>query len=56
MVGRDGRVVEVSFDPEPDDRGFAKKLKEVMRSYRFRPARGPDGLPTAGSTVVTLTF
>ncbi len=55
-VGPDGRVVDVSFDPEPDDRGFARKLEDVLRSYRFRPARGPDGLPIAGTTIVSLTF
>ena len=42
--------------PEPEDRGFARKLEEVMRNYRFRPARGPDGLPVAGTITVDLTF
>ena len=55
-VGPDGQVEDVSFSPEPPDRGFAKKLEEVMRNYRFRPARGPDGLPVAGTTKVSLTF
>ena len=55
-VGPDGRVVDVSFAPEPDDRGFARKLEDILKSYRFRPARGPDGLPIAGTTIVSLTF
>jgi TonB family protein len=56
LVDPQGRVDQVRFSPEPNDRGFAKKLEEVMRSYRFRPARGPDGLPVAGSVAVQLTF
>lgn len=55
-VGPDGRVVDVQFEPEPGDRGFGRKLEEVMRGYRFRPARGEDGRPVAGRTTVTLTF
>ncbi len=56
MVGPEGRVEEIRLSPEPADRGFGKKLEEVMRSYRFRPARGPDGLPVAGTITVELTF
>jgi hypothetical protein len=56
MVGPEGRVEEVRLAPEPDDHGFAKKLEEVMKNYRFRPARGPDGLPVAGKITVELTF
>ncbi len=56
LVGPEGRVEDVRFSPEPEDRGFARKLEEVMRSYRFRPARGLDGLPVAGTITVDLTF
>ncbi|MFN0179298.1 MAG: energy transducer TonB [Gemmatimonadales bacterium] len=56
LVGPEGRVESVRFVPEPDDRGFAKKLEEVMRNYRFRPARGPDGTVVAGTVMVQLTF
>ncbi len=56
LVGPEGRVEDVRFSPEPEDRGFARQLEEVMRSYRFRPARGPDGLPVAGTVTVDLTF
>lgn len=55
-VGPEGRVKEIRLSPEPADRGFAKKLEDVMRNYRFRPARGPDGLPIAGTITVELTF
>jgi TonB family protein len=56
MVRADGRVADVTFAPEPADRGFGRKLEEVMRNYRFRPARSADGLPVAGTTTISLTF
>ncbi len=56
MVGPEGRVEDIRLAPEPQDRGFARKLEEVMRNYRFRPARGPDGQPVAGTITVELTF
>jgi TonB family protein len=52
----DGRVERVELDQPIDDRGFQKKFLEVMRHYRFRPARGPDGLVVPGVTTVTVTF
>lgn len=55
-VAADGRVTDVALDPVPQDRGFARKLEDVMRSYRFRPARSPEGLPVPGTTTVSLTF
>ena len=56
LVGPEGRVEGVRLSPEPQDRGFARKLEDVMRNYRFRPARGPDGLPVAGTITIELTF
>jgi TonB family protein len=55
-VNVDGRVDRTELDRPLDDRGFQKKFVEVMRNYRFRPARGPDGLPVPGVTTVTVTF
>jgi TonB family protein len=55
-VGTDGRVERVALDPEIEDRGFAKKFAEVMRNYRFRPARSADGVAIAGTTTVSVTF
>lgn len=52
----DGRVERVELAPEIDDRGFAKKFVEVMRNYRFRPARSADGVAVAGTTTVSVTF
>jgi TonB family protein len=55
-VNVEGRVEQVSLDQPLDDRGFQKKFVEVMRNYRFRPARGPDGHVVPGVTTVTVTF
>lgn len=55
-VGTDGRVERVAMEPEIQDGGFAKKFAEVMRNYRFRPARGPDGTVIPGTTTVSVTF
>jgi len=52
----DGRVERVEMQPEIEDRGFAKKFAEVMRSYRFRPARSPEGQVIAGTTTVRVSF
>jgi len=51
-----GRVERVELDRPLDDRGFQKKFVEVMRNYRFRPARGPEGQAVPGVTTLTVTF
>ncbi|HEY7027339.1 MAG TPA: hypothetical protein VH438_07020 [Gemmatimonadales bacterium] len=51
-----GKVQKVELDPEIRDRGYAKKFLEAMMNYEFRPARGPDGLPVAGKTEITITL
>jgi hypothetical protein len=56
FVRADGRVERVVFIPEIPDRAYAKKLEDVMRAYRFRPARSAEGLPVAGNTVVRVSF
>jgi TonB family protein len=55
-VGTDGRVQRVVLDPGIDDRGFERRFVDVMRNYRFRPARSPDGSPIPGTTTVTVSF
>lgn len=55
-VGTDGRVERVALAPEIEDKGFARKFSDVMKSYRFRPARSPEGTVIAGTTTVTVTF
>src|SRR6185436_18846979 len=56
FVLADGRVDNVVFAEEIPDRGYAKKLEQVLRAYRFRPARSADGAPIAGHTTVSITF
>ncbi len=56
VVESDGKVATVVFSPEVPDRAYAKKLENVMKSYRFRPARSPEGLPVRGATTVHITF
>jgi len=51
-----GKVQKVDLDPEIRDRGYAKKFLEAMMNYEFRPAQGPDGLPVAGKTEITITL
>ncbi len=55
-VGTDGRVERVALAPDIEDKGFARKFSDVMKSYRFRPARSPEGTVIAGTTTVTVTF
>lgn len=56
FVLANGRVDHVVFGEDIPDRGYAKKLEDVMRAYRFRPARSPQGLPIPGHTTVSISF
>ena len=56
FVLADGRVDNVVFAEELPDRGYAKKLEQVLRAYRFRPARSAEGLPVPGHTTVSISF
>ena len=55
-VEPDGRVSSVSVRPPIAERGFAKKFDEMMRSYRFFPARDSLGKAVAGSKVGTISY
>ena len=50
----DGRVERYEVEPEIKDRDYARKFDEVMRAFRFTPARAPDGTSVAG--VATISF
>lgn len=52
----DGTVDRVSVKPEIKDRKFAKKIDEVMRGYRFRPALSPTGMPINSTYVQTMRY
>jgi hypothetical protein len=50
----DGRVERYEVEPEIKNRDYAKKFDEVMRAFRFTPARAPDGTSVAG--VAKISF
>jgi protein TonB len=52
----DGRVDRYEVDPAIVDRDYARKFDEVIRAFRFTPARAPDGTTVAGTTTVTFTL
>jgi hypothetical protein len=52
----DGRVERYEVEPEISDRDYARKFDEVIRAFRFAPARAPDGTRIAGTTRVTFTL
>jgi outer membrane biosynthesis protein TonB len=52
----DGRVERYVVNPEIGDRDYARKFDEVIRAFRFTPARAPDGTQVAGTTTVTFTL
>ena len=55
-VRTDGQVERYEVDPEINDRDYARKFDEVIRAFRFTPARAPDGTRVAGTTTVTFTL
>ena len=55
-VRADGRVERYEVDPEISDRDYARKFDEVIRSFRFTPARAPDGTRVPGTTTATFTL
>jgi hypothetical protein len=56
FVLADGSVDRVVFSEDIPDRGYAKKLEDVMRAYRFRPARSAAGAIVPGVTTVSISF
>lgn len=55
-VQNDGRVERYRVEPEIKDRDYAKKFDEVMRAFRFTPARAPDGTSIPGTTTISFTL
>jgi hypothetical protein len=52
----DGRVERYEVQPVITNEDYARKFDEVIRSFRFTPARAPDGSRIAGTTRVTFTL
>jgi hypothetical protein len=55
-VRMDGGVARYQVVPEIKDRDYARKFDEVMRAFRFTPARAPDGTRVAGITKISFTL
>jgi hypothetical protein len=52
----DGKVGRYTVEPEIKDQEYAKKFDEVMRAFRFTPARAPDGTPVPGTARISFTL
>jgi TonB family protein len=55
-VRMDGQVERYKVEPPIKDREYAKKFDQVMRAFRFTPARTPDGQRVAGTTTISFTL
>lgn len=55
-ISAEGRVTDLVVTPPITDKNFAKKFDEVMRTYRFRPARDADGNAVASTYPFQFTF
>ncbi len=55
-VRADGQVERYQVEPQIKDRKYAKKFDEVMRAFRFTPARAPNGSRVAGTTRISFTL
>jgi hypothetical protein len=55
-VRADGRVERYRVEPQIKDREYAKKFDEVMRAFRFTPARAANGTRVAGTTNISFTL
>jgi len=56
QIDRNGRVTDIDVAPPISDRGYSRKFDEVMRGYRFSPARDPDGVAVAGVLTVEVSY
>jgi hypothetical protein len=55
-VRTDGGVERYTVRPAIRDREYAKKFGELMRAFRFTPARAPDGTVVADTTTISFTL
>ncbi|MDX2192324.1 MAG: hypothetical protein NW201_03150 [Gemmatimonadales bacterium] len=54
FVNPQGRVDRAETDPPIADGGYAAKFRDVWRTFRFKPARKPDGSAVAASIVIAF--
>jgi hypothetical protein len=50
-----GRVLSFEFEPTRDG-GYNRKLRDVLRTVRFRPATRGDGQPIRAQGSITISF
>jgi len=53
-VRPDGRVERIAVEPPIGDAGYLGYFRDVMLTFRFRPARDPSGAAVPGT--VTMGF
>ena len=56
MVDVTGHVADLVVEPDISDRKYARRFDEVMRGYRFTPARDGDGRLVAGVRTITVVL
>jgi TonB family protein len=55
VIGIDGVAHDISvLKPLPN--GLTENAIETVRSWKFRPAAGPDGIPTEQKTIIQVVF
>ena len=52
-VDEKGKVISFKFT-ETRDRGYNRRLQDVLKTYRFRPGTRPDGTPIRMKAQVTI--
>jgi protein TonB len=52
-VDEHGKVRGMEFTPTPD-RGYNRRLRDVLESFRFRPGTRPDGSPIRMKTQISI--
>lgn len=55
-VDEQGRVTDVTTQPEIGDGDYRKRFLDAMRRYRFNPATRRDGTTVGGHATVTVTL
>ena len=55
-VAQDGTVTDVVVTPPIANQSWAKKFDEIIRAFRFTPAKDAAGKPHADTLTVTFTF
>jgi TonB family protein len=54
-ISEDGRAINISIVKDPG-KGLGEKAVEAVRRWKFRPAVGPDGRPTAVICPIEVRF